>query len=132
MKASYQWLRALVPQLTASPKALAARFTQAGLEVEGMHEFGEGTEACLVVAVVSPYRRDRLLSFLDPSAHGSGSGYQVMQSLIGLGSGHLVGAGLGGGQAQWGFLPNAQTDFIFSVIGEELGFIGAALHGRFQ
>ncbi len=81
----------------------------------------------LVVAVVSPYRRDRLLSFLNPSAHGSGSGYQVMQSLIGLGSGHLVGAGLGGGQAQWGFLPNAQTDFIFSVIGEELGFIGAAL-----
>jgi cell division protein FtsW len=81
----------------------------------------------LVVAVASPYRRERLLSFLDPSAHGSGSGYQVVQSLIGLGSGHLVGAGLGGGQAQWGFLPNAQTDFIFSVIGEELGFIGAAL-----
>jgi cell division protein FtsW len=81
----------------------------------------------LVVAVASPYRRERLLSFVDPSAHGSGSGYQVVQSLIGLGSGHLVGAGLGGGQAQWGFLPNAQTDFIFSVIGEELGFIGAAL-----
>jgi cell division protein FtsW len=81
----------------------------------------------LIVAIASPYRRERLLSFLDPSAHGSGSGYQVMQSLIGLGSGHLVGAGLGGGQAQWGFLPNAQTDFIFSVIGEELGFVGAAL-----
>jgi cell division protein FtsW (lipid II flippase) len=42
-----------------------------------------------------------------------------------LGSGHLVGAGLGGGQQQWGFLPNAHTDFIFSVIGEELGFVGA-------
>ena len=81
----------------------------------------------LIVAVVSPYRRERLLSFMDPAAHGSSSGYQVVQSLIGLGSGHLVGAGLGGGQAQWGFLPNAQTDFIFSVIGEELGFIGAAL-----
>jgi cell division protein FtsW len=80
-----------------------------------------------IVAVASPYRRERLLSFLDPSAHGSGSGYQVVQSLIGLGSGHLIGAGLGGGQAQWGFLPNAQTDFIFSVIGEELGFIGAGL-----
>ena len=51
----------------------------------------------------------------------------MVQSLIGLGSGHFIGAGLGGGQAQWGFLPNAQTDFIFSVIGEELGFIGAAL-----
>jgi cell division protein FtsW len=79
----------------------------------------------LIVAVASPYRRARLLSFMDPSAHSSGSGYQVMQSLIGLGSGHVVGSGLGGGQAQWGFLPNAQTDFIFSVIGEQLGIIGA-------
>src|SRR5271155_4102504 len=53
MKASYRWLRALVPALSASPKELAARFTQAGLEVEGIHEFGLGAEACLVVAVVS-------------------------------------------------------------------------------
>ena len=81
----------------------------------------------LIVAVASPYRRARLLSFMDPSAHSSGSGYQVMQSLIGLGSGHFVGSGLGGGQAQWGFLPNAHTDFIFSVIGEELGIVGALL-----
>ncbi len=81
----------------------------------------------LIVAVASPYRRARLLSFVNPSAHGSGSGYQVLQSEIGLGSGHLVGAGLGGGQAQWGYLPNAHTDFIFSVIGEELGIIGAVL-----
>ncbi len=81
----------------------------------------------LIVAVASPYRRTRLLSFMDPSAHGSTSGYQVMQSLIGLGSGHLFGMGLGGGQAQWGFLPNAHTDFIFSVIGEELGIAGAVL-----
>jgi cell division protein FtsW len=89
----------------------------------------------LIVAVASPYRRTRLLSFIDPSAHGSTSGYQVMQSLIGLGSGHLFGMGLGGGQAQWGFLPNAHTDFIFSVIGEELGIVGAlvvlALLGAF-
>ena len=49
----------------------------------------------LVVAVASPYRRERLLSFLDPSAHSSGSGYQVVQSLIGLGSGHLIGIGAG-------------------------------------
>jgi cell division protein FtsW len=79
----------------------------------------------LIVAVASPYRRARLLSFLNPSAHGSGSGYQVMQSLIGLGSGHYVGTGIGGGQVQWGFLPNAHTDFIFSVIGEQLGLLGA-------
>lgn len=81
----------------------------------------------LIVAVASPYRRARLLSFIDPSAHGSSSGYQVMQSLIGLGSGHLFGAGLGGGQQQWGYLPNAHTDFIFSVIGEQLGIVGAVL-----
>ena len=81
----------------------------------------------LIVAVASPYRRARLLSFMDPSAHGSSSGYQVVQSLIGLGSGHLVGAGLGGGQAQWGYLPNAHTDFIFSVIGEQLGIAGAVM-----
>jgi cell division protein FtsW len=81
----------------------------------------------LIVAVASPYRRARLLSFMDPSAHGSSSGYQVVQSLIGLGSGHLVGAGLGGGQAQWGYLPNAHTDFIFSVIGEQLGIAGALM-----
>jgi len=90
----------------------------------------------LIVAVASPYRRARLLSFMDPSAHSSGSGYQVMQSLIGLGSGHFVGSGLGGGQAQWGFLPNAHTDFIFSVIGEQLGIVGAlfvlALLGGFM
>jgi cell division protein FtsW len=81
----------------------------------------------LVVAITSPYRRERLLSFVDPSAHGSSSGYQVVQSLIGLGSGHLFGLGLGSGQQQWGFLPNAHTDFIFSVIGEELGIVGAVL-----
>ena len=53
MKASIQWLRALVPQLTATSKEIAARFTAAGLEVEAMHEYGEGAEACIVVAVVS-------------------------------------------------------------------------------
>lgn len=79
----------------------------------------------LIVAVSSPYRRARLLSFIDPSSHSSSSGYQVVQSLIGLGSGHLLGMGLGGGQAQWGYLPNAHTDFIFSVIGEQLGIVGA-------
>jgi phenylalanyl-tRNA synthetase beta chain len=53
MKASYQWLRALVPAFDVSPKELAARFTQGGLEVEGMHEYGLGIEPCLVVVVVS-------------------------------------------------------------------------------
>jgi cell division protein FtsW len=77
------------------------------------------------VGLVDPYRRARLLSFLDPTAHAASSGYQVTQSLIGLGSGNLIGVGLGAGRFKWGTLPNAHTDFIFSVIGEELGIIGA-------
>lgn len=78
-----------------------------------------------VVALVEPYRRQRLLSFLDPGAHASGSGYQVVQSLIGMGSGHVLGLGLGNGREKWGYLPNAHTDFIYSVVGEELGLVGA-------
>jgi len=87
---------------------------------------GLGTVA-VVIGLVDPYRRARLLAFLDPTAHSSGSGYQVAQSLIGLGSGHLIGLGLGSGRTKWGSLPNAHTDFIFSVVGEELGLIGAVL-----
>jgi cell division protein FtsW len=79
----------------------------------------------VIVGLVEPYRRARLLSFLDPNAHAKGSGYQVVQSLIGLGSGHLFGLGLGSSREKWGLLPNAHTDFIYSVIGEELGLIGA-------
>jgi len=81
----------------------------------------------IVVGLADPYRRDRILSFLNPGANKSGSGYQVWQSLIGLGSGHVFGLGLGGGRSKWGFLPNAHTDFIFSVVGEELGLVGAVL-----
>jgi cell division protein FtsW len=81
----------------------------------------------LVVGLADPYRRDRILSFLNPGANRSGTGYQVWQSLIGLGSGHIFGLGLGGGREKWGTLPNAHTDFIFSVVGEELGLVGAVV-----
>jgi cell division protein FtsW len=85
-----------------------------------------GTTALVTIAAVAmPYRRERLLSFIDPGSSASGSGYQVVQSLIGLGSGHLFGLGLGNSHEKWGLLPNAHTDFMFSIIGEELGLIGA-------
>lgn len=80
-----------------------------------------------ISSVMKPYQRARLLSFTNPLAHASNSGYQVVQSLVGLTSGHLFGVGLGASRAKWGFLPNAYTDFIFSIIGEELGLIGAVL-----
>ena len=83
--------------------------------------------AGLVMGLVEGYRRDRLFSFLDPWADAGNTGYQVAQSLVALGSGQLSGVGLGASRAKWGFLPNAHTDFIFAIIGEELGLIGTLL-----
>jgi cell division protein FtsW len=86
-----------------------------------------GTGAALVTALawLEPYRRERMLTFLHPFADSSNSGYQIAQSLIAIGSGGLTGVGLGASRAKWNFLPNAHTDFIFAIIGEELGLIGA-------
>jgi cell division protein FtsW len=86
-----------------------------------------GLGAGTLLAIVEPYRRARLLSFIDPFADAKSGGYQVAQSLIALGSGGWTGVGLGAGRAKWLFLPNAHTDFIFAVIGEELGLVGCAL-----
>ncbi len=72
------------------------------------------------------YQKERLLTFVDPGRDPLGTGYNVTQSIIAIGSGQLLGKGLGfGSQSQLHFLPEAQTDFIFSVIAEELGFVGA-------
>jgi cell division protein FtsW len=89
--------------------------------------FGLGITAVTALALLEPYRRTRMLTFLDPFADASNSGYQISQSLIALGSGGFTGVGLGAGRAKWNFLPNAHTDFIFAIIGEELGLIGCFL-----
>ena len=75
----------------------------------------------------SPYRWARIKAFLDPWAHRHDIGYQVAQSLISVGSGGLFGVGLGESKQKLFFLPEAHTDFIFSIIGEELGLLGALL-----
>jgi cell division protein FtsW len=77
------------------------------------------------VALNTDYRRDRLLSFLNPEADPLGKGFQAMQSLIALGTGGFDGLGIGNGRQKLFFLPEPHTDFIFSIIGEELGFVGA-------
>ncbi|MBI3185529.1 MAG: putative lipid II flippase FtsW [Myxococcales bacterium] len=74
----------------------------------------------------SPYRMKRILAFLDPWHHRQGSGYQVAESLMSIGSGGLFGLGLGDGRQKLYFLPEAHTDFIFSIVGEELGLLGVA------
>jgi len=75
----------------------------------------------------SPYRMKRITAFLDPWANRQGSGYQVAESLMSIGSGGMTGLGLGDGRQKLFFLPEAHTDFIFSIIGEELGLVGVGL-----
>jgi cell division protein FtsW len=70
------------------------------------------------------YRRVRFLSFLNPWEDPSGTGYQLIQSLIALGSGGWAGVGLGASRQKWQYVPNAHNDFVFSILGEELGLIG--------
>ncbi len=76
---------------------------------------------------VEPYRRARVFSFLDPWSDAEGSGFQIVQAMIGIGSGGVTGAGLGEGVGKISYLPEAHTDMIFAVIGEELGLVGSAL-----
>jgi cell division protein FtsW len=75
----------------------------------------------------SPYRRDRLLTFLDPWKDPTGAGLQNVQALISLGSGGVFGRGLGSGIEPLGYLPEAHTDMMFAVVGEELGLVGVTL-----
>lgn len=100
-------------------------FLAAGVHVKYL--LGGGallTAAGTLLVVISPYRMKRILSFMDPYADSSGQGYQLIQSLIAIGNGGVGGVGLGASQQKLFFLPAAHTDFIFSVIAEELGFIG--------
>lgn len=79
------------------------------------------------IAILEPYRLRRITSFLDPWADQLGSGYQLSNALMAVGRGELFGVGLGGSVQKLNYLPEAHTDFIFSVIAEELGFVGVCL-----
>lgn len=72
----------------------------------------------------APYRRERLLSFRDPFAKMSDEGYQLSQSLIALGSGGVLGMGLGQGKQKFAYLPYPESDFIFAIVGEDFGLLG--------
>lgn len=82
--------------------------------------------ALLFMIFMVPYRRMRILTFLNPWNDPAGSGFQIIQSQIALGSGGFFGQGLGASRQKLFFLPAAHTDFIFSIIGEEIGFFGIA------
>ncbi|MCU1451438.1 MAG: putative lipid flippase FtsW [Acidimicrobiales bacterium] len=99
-----------------------------GIELRSLGKLlGFAAAGALLLGLVESYRRARLFSFLNPWKDAGNTGYQIVQSLVGLGSGGLTGLGLGASRAKWGFLPNAYTDFIFAIIGEELGLLGTLL-----
>ena len=94
------------------------RTLAAGLSIAGV--------VSLLAVWFEPYRRARLFSFINPWHDAQGAGYQTVQAIIGLGSGGVFGRGLGQSIEKANFLPEAHTDMIFAIIGEELGLIGAA------
>jgi cell division protein FtsW len=78
----------------------------------------------IILIIVEPYRLQRLTGFFNPGAQASAVSYQPLQGKYALGSGGWFGVGLGASKAKWGWVPNAPTDFIFAIIGEELGLVG--------
>ncbi len=78
-----------------------------------------------LAALVAPYRMLRITGWLSPESDPLGAGFQLLQARYALGSGGVLGVGLGSSRAKWEFVPNPETDFIFAIIGEELGIVGA-------
>jgi cell division protein FtsW len=87
---------------------------------------GIGIALVLAAIWLEPYRRERIFSFLDPWHDPQGAGFQAVQSMIALGSGGVFGVGLGESVQKIYYLPEASTDMIFAIVGEELGLVGAA------
>ena len=86
-----------------------------------------GVIGFVVLVLSAPYRMERITSYLDPWSDPLGSGFQMIQSLYAIGPGGLFGLGLGESRQKYFYLPEPQTDFIFAIISEELGFFGGAL-----
>ena len=106
---------------------LAAMLLVAGTPVRPLAA-GLGIAAAVGTVAIwfEPYRRARVFSFLNPWHDAQGAGYQTVQAIIGIGSGGIFGRGLGQSVEKANFLPEAHTDMIFAIIGEELGLVGAA------
>lgn len=87
---------------------------------------GAGSAAALAAVAIAAtdFRRARIVAWFDPMAHPGDLGYQTVQGYLALGSGGVFGRGLGQGRGQWLYVPNAHTDFVFAIIGEELGLVG--------
>ncbi|SHI62349.1 stage V sporulation protein E [Lutispora thermophila] len=130
LMAIYFLLIILQPNLSMAGSILIITFAMlfaAGARVWHLLVWGIPVIPALIYLVTKEsYRLNRWLSFRDPWADPLNTGYQAIQSLLALGSGGLFGLGLGNSRQKFFYIPEAQNDFIFSIIGEELGFIGAS------
>jgi cell division protein FtsW len=107
--------------------AVFSLLTAAGVRMRTLAPVGAAIAiAALLMIAISPYQQDRLTGFLHPSADAGGTGFQANQAKISIGSGRIAGVGLGEGVQKASYLPEAHTDMIAAVIGEETGFIGLA------
>ncbi len=105
--------------------AVAAILLVAGAPLKLFAWMGAGVASMiLLMSVTTPYRLQRFATWLDPAADPDGAGWQVLHGQYALATGGWWGVGLGASREKWGFLPEAQTDFILAVIGEELGLVG--------
>jgi cell division protein FtsW len=111
----------------------AAMLFTAGMPLKPMAGLaGMSVVVAYLLAKAAPYRWRRITAFLNPFKNASNAGYQEVQALLAQAHGHILGDGLGSSVASYGFLPNAQTDFIFAIIGEETGLVGGVfLSGLF-
>jgi cell division protein FtsW len=107
---------------------LFAMLFAAGARLRHLGAAGGGALAVLALqAIAKPYRMRRLSAFLDPWQTAKGAGFQLIQSFIALGAGGGWGVGLGAGRQKMFYLPQAHTDFVFAVVGEEFGLLGAII-----
>ena len=114
--------------------AMFALFLAAGARIGHLATIGGALAgAAFLLALAEPYRRERLMSFLDPWSDAGDSGFQAAQAMIAIGSGGMFGVGLGESVQKIHYLPEAHTDMILAIVGEELGLFGivclAALYG---
>lgn len=118
----------LEPDLSTSVLIAAVIFAMlfvAGANLKYIALLGSiAVPALIWLVMAAEYRLERFTSFLDPWADMAGDGYQIIQSLLALGSGGIFGQGLGNGKQKLLYIPEPQNDFIFAHIGEELGLIG--------
>ena len=113
--------------------AVGALLVAGGVPIRNLALIGGLAFLALVLAIAEPYRRERMMSFLDPFADAGDTGFQAVQALTAIGSGGFFGVGLGESVQKIFYLPEAHTDMILAIIGEELGLFGllsvVALYG---